>query len=252
MPTEQQINEAKQYVLRRVQAELGAVSVLEDSLLEAAEEIIRIAGKYNIPPAKFRFSANKKLKSEVDEIITWLKSVLSYYAIKYAALSGKADEEKAWGIINRKIKGKTFSQRLDTYANRWQFEFEAFLAAAMAKNLTAAAIENRYGQAFKNPYPFIRGTKGEAVRLSGVSYGTGKSNLSYNMLSGLMRNTVADAWMQADAGTAVAGGAMGFYSYRGSSFPCPYCNSMAGYHPIADFPGIWHPNCKCYFIFVYP
>ena len=63
-PTRQQITDAKQYVLDRVEAELSSVSALDTRLLRAARDIIRIARKYNVPPERFRFSADTRLQRE--------------------------------------------------------------------------------------------------------------------------------------------------------------------------------------------
>ena len=249
MPTEHQIEEAKSYVLRRVQAEQNILSRLDDYLLQAADKIIEISSRYNISPSLFRFSANKNLQNEVNEVIAWLKSILESYTLEYSSIPGKIEEKDLWPIINRERNGKTFRQRLHTYASRWGFELEAFIAAGLLKAMTTEAIQDAYKKNYRHPYNFIEG-KGEAVRLKGASYGTGRYTITRNMLSTLLRATVADAWMMADMETAKLNGATGFYSYRGSSYPCSLCDSMTGYHPIIDFPGIWHPNCKCYFVFV--
>ena len=65
MPTEHQIQEAKNYILRRVQAEQNILSRLDDYLLQAADKIIDISSRYNISPSLFRFSANKNLQEGV-------------------------------------------------------------------------------------------------------------------------------------------------------------------------------------------
>lgn len=249
-PTRQQITEAKQYVLDRVEAELSSVSALDTRLLRAARDIIRIARKYNVPPERFRFSADTRLQREVDAVIARLKEEILSDIQTCSLASGKSGREEVIAFLEEKQYGKTLRQRIDTYARRWKYEIEAFIAAALIKGIAATSIENAYRQHYKNPYAFINGEKGAAVRLQGASYGAGRSNLSYNMLSSLSRNSVATAWMHADRVEAERGGATGFYSYRGSSYPCTYCDSKVGYHPISEFPGTWHPRCKCYFIFV--
>ena len=249
MPTEQQIQEAIDYVLRRVQAEQNIVSRLDRRVVEAAGEIISLAMKYDIPPSMFRFSRNAALKRKVEEIISRLKEELSLQVAEYAGIPEKTDEDGMWAIINRKRNGKTFAQRLDIYSGRLEFEIEAFIAAGLLRSLSRNEIVQAYERHHKRPYDFIQGN-GSAVRLQGVSYGVGKSNVAYNALSTLLRSTVADAWMMADMKEAEKKGATGFHSYRGSSYPCSLCDSMTGYHPLSDFPGIWHPNCKCFFVFV--
>lgn len=249
MPTEQQIQEAVDYLLRRIQAEQAVVSRLDKRIVEAAGEIISLSVKYDIPPAMFRFSRNASLKRKVEEIISRLKADLSAQTVEYAGISQKTDDDGLWAIVNRGRNGKTFAQRLDIYTGRLGFEIEAFVAAGLLRSLSKDGIIQAYERHHKRPYDFIQGN-GSAVRLQGVSYGVGKSNVAYNALSTLLRSTVADAWMMADMKEAEKNGATGFHSYRGSSYPCSLCDSMTGYHPLSDFPGIWHPNCKCFFVFV--
>lgn len=91
-------------------------------------------------------------------------------------------------------------------------------------------------------------------RLSGYVhdyiYNTDASRSPSKALSLLTTFAVTEGWMRWWGLNAVRNGAKGFYSYRGSSYPCSYCDSMVGYHPMADYQGAWHPHCKCYFIFI--
>lgn len=45
--------------------------------------------------------------------------------------------------------------------------------------------------------------------------------------------------------------AIGFYSMRGSTYPCSICDDETGFHTMDEYPmyGTWHPNCKCIIIF---
>ena len=61
-PTKKQIQDAKDFIKLRLQAEISMQSHLEELLVQAAKEIIDISFKYDIQPAMFRFSANENLK----------------------------------------------------------------------------------------------------------------------------------------------------------------------------------------------
>lgn len=69
-------------------------------------------------------------------------------------------------------------------------------------------------------------------------------------LSLLTSFAITEGWMRWWGLNGIRNDAKGFFSFRGSSYPCSLCDSMIGYHPIADYMGAWHPHCKCYFVFV--
>ena len=55
------------------------------------------------------------------------------------------------------------------------------------------------------------------------------------------------AWMRELANDYKEDGAVGYYVFRGSSYPCDLCDSACGFHPLTDmsfFPPL-HPHCCC-------
>ena len=60
-PTQKQIQDAKDFIKLRLQAEISMQSHLEELLVQAAKEIIDISFKYDIQPSMFQFSANENL-----------------------------------------------------------------------------------------------------------------------------------------------------------------------------------------------
>ena len=81
-------------------------------------------------------------------------------------------------------------------------------------------------------------------------YNTQSSRSPIKAMSLLASFAVAEGWMYWWGLNGKRNRATGFFSFRGSSYPCDLCNSMVGYHPISEYVGIWHPHCKCYFVFV--
>ena len=126
MPTEQEINRAKEYLVLRLRAERLAVSTLNDALLSAARRIAGIARYYNVPPERFRFSANPSLQKEVNEVLELLRDAL-YSRIEGIDTFEDEDEEGQFvaPALTEKVNGKTFRQRLSEYVSRWGYEIEA-------------------------------------------------------------------------------------------------------------------------------
>lgn len=97
---------------------------------------------------------------------------------------------------------------------------------------------------------FDKGLSATRIETKGISYGVGKSSSAYNLLTSLSRNEIALTWMWWYGKQALKKNATGFYSFRGSSYPCALCDDMVGFHPMQDYRYQWHLNCRCYFVFV--
>lgn len=257
MPTDKQIEEAKAFLRLRIEAEISARDNIEKYMVEAAKEIVAISQKYHISPRLFRFSANDNLRREVDEVIRKLKENIIYATETLAVYDRKEDKDSILVYLNGEKYGKTFKERLAEYANRYKFELEAAIAAGIFLDKSDKDILNAIRRSLNSPYnnpdiksSFGKGLSATRIETKGISYGVGHSNAAYNLITTLSRNEIGQAWMWWYGEQAMKNGAIGFYSYRGSSYPCGYCDSMVGYHPIADYRYQWHPNCRCYFVFV--
>lgn len=259
MYTDKDIEEAKAFIKERVKAEIAMQNHLDELLIWAAKEIVAIAYKYKIKASLFRFSANKQLEAEVNEVIKKLRQKL-YMAAE--TLSVNVDDKQQSNIIafiNAPQYGKTLKERINTYTNRYKYEIEAFVAAGLLARKSTESLLAAIKQDLAAPYnnklfkqSILAGSlMATRIKSNGVSYGTGHATSSRNMLNILSRNIVAAAWMYIYGQVAKSKGAIGFYSFRGSSYPCAHCDDMVGYHPIEEYKGYWHPNCRCYFVFVY-
>ena len=257
--SERDIQEAKAFVLRRVDAEISMQNHLDEALLWAAREIVAISYRYKVKPNLFRFSANAQMQREVDAVIAKLREMLYEYV---ETLSVAVEEEKKPVIvahINEESYGSTLKERIHIYTNRYKYELEAFMAAgllfAYSKDKLLSTVRANLSAPYNNNLfrnTVVRGGMvATRIKTNGISYGQGHSNSARNLLNTLSRTVIGDAWMYIYGENAKAMGATGFYSYRGSLYPCALCDSMVGYHKIEDYQGLWHPNCRCFFVFTY-
>lgn len=257
--TEKDINEAKAFIRNRVEAEISMQNHLDEALIWAAKEIISISYRYKIKASLFKFSTNKKLKCEVDEVIAKLREMLYEYTESLSIAVDEDSEDNIIAYINEGTYGKTLKERMSIYSNRYKYELEAFIAsgllASMPEDELLSSIRSNLSAPYNNELFRKSVTQGgmaaTRIQTKGVSYGQGHSNSARNLLNTLSRNTIADAWMYMYGMHAKGNNAIGFYSFRGSSYPCSYCDSMVGFHTIDEYKGHWHPNCRCFFIFVY-
>lgn len=253
-----QLREAQKFLEHRLKAELSMHDRLSEAMVWAAGQIVDIAVRYRIRPSHFRFSANSSLKKEVDRVLAELRERI-YSEVESLSVAGDEENEKTViAFINTETHGKTLAERINIYVNRYRFELEAAIAAGLLASLSADGIKKNIRSFMTAPYnnPYIKRAKGKAsatrVQTQGVSYGAGRSNSAFNALDTLTRHTVGSAWMDGYGRKAVREGAVGFYSLRGSTYPCSTCAAYAGlFQPISQFIGAYHLNCKCIFIFVY-
>ena len=258
--TQKDIDEAKAFILRRVEAEVSMQNHLDEALLWAARELIRISYKYKIKASLFRFSAHPELKKEVDAVMAKLREMLYDYTETLSIAVDIKEKNSIIALINEEDHGHTLKERIDIYTNRYKYEVEAFIASGLALGFGATKLLSNIRATLSNPYNnelFRRavvkgGMEATRIKTGGISYGKGHSNSARNLLNTLTRNTVSKAWMNTYGTWAYQDGAIGFYSFRGSSYPCSYCNSKVGFHPMQEYQGQWHLNCRCFFVFVYP
>lgn len=257
--TDKDIEEAKAFILRRVQAEISMQTHLDEALLWAAREIVRISYKYKIKASQFRFSVNPKLQKEVDEVLARLREMLYEYTESLSVIVDESQKDDIIAFINKESYGHTLKERIGIYTNRYKYEMESFVAAGLLAGKSIANLLATIKNNLSNPYNnelfrntvISGGMAATRIKTNGISYGKGHSNSARNLLNTLTRNAVGSAWMNIYGTTAYQNGAVGFYSFRGSSYACNLCQSMVGYHPIQEFQGGWHLNCRCYFVFVY-
>lgn len=222
-PTNKDIEEAKAYLRERLSAEISMRNNLETLLVNAAEEIVAISEKYNIPPSKFKFSYNSKLKKEVGEVLKNLRDLLEDYTLTLSVATHEENKEKILSFITGDRYGSTLKERIKKLVTEYRGELETAIAASLLKD---AAKDNVITVA--------------------------KDSRPQRSLERLTRHTIAEGWMYNWWFNANEKGAIGFRTFRGSSYPCQMCSDYTMYlHPMDDpFPPL-HPHCVCGMVFVY-
>ena len=255
MPTNKDIEQAKTYIRRRLEAEGSMSFNLEKYMKEAARRIADIAWRYRVPPSLFRFSADRNLEAEVDEVIRWLKAKIEEAAFILATAYGDEEDKDIIAHICAENHGKTFVQRADIYCRRFKYELEGVLAAGLLLGAAKDKVVQSVNAYLRMPYanPMFReaakmDTSATRLLAGGASYGPGRAVAMFNALDNLTGHAVSGGWMKHWAD--MHEGASGFYSYRGSSYPCTTCDTMVGRHPLSDYRGGWHLRCKCIFVFI--
>lgn len=253
-PTEDEIKEAKDFLLERLDAEHSMATNLKRIMEKAAEQIVAIAYKYNIPPENFSFSFNPNLQREVDEVISGLVEEIIEDTDLLATYQAEEHEDEVLAFIHRETHGNTLDGRVTEYADKYKRELGIGIIAALllGKSRTEAtsAIRENLSSPFKNPF-IVEVLKNGAI-IEIPNYGRGHSNSMLNSLTKLTGHAIAEGWMHLLFLLAVDGGAVGFVTFRGSTYPCNVCDEYAGVvHPLEDPMPPLHLNCVCGAVFVY-
>lgn len=253
-PSGDELDVAKQYLTERLKAENSMASNLRKVMDWAAARIVQIAYNYNTPLNFFSFSYNQKMKAEIDEVIVELVDHVEDYIDTLATYHHEDDNDEILAFIHRENHNKTLNERLRDYADKYKNELEIGLIAAMYLKKSSVealtAIKDNMQQPFKNSLVVQAIKAGRQIDIP--NYGRGRTNSMLTALTNLSRFAVAEGWMHGLWIEANANDAVGFVTFRGSTYPCDMCDDYAGWiHPMDDPMPPIHSHCVCGAVFVY-
>lgn len=269
MTEAEQIDRAHEYLSKVVDEEVKTDSNLRLILRAHMGSIISESMKHKGLGKRFRFSEDESLNKKVNEIISRLREDL-YSDIEERSLivkqiaeekeDSKVDDAIVIAFLLSKIKGNTLKERINLYTGQLKSEVESFISAGIASGLSKDEILTQWLTNVKSPYAAkimrdaMSGSGFAATRIQskGIHYGTGRYISSFDNLKRLAITTIGQTYNHARQFAANIKGAYGWYTVRGSSYPCSLCDSETGiFHPITESFLSYHPNCCCQQIFVY-
>jgi len=231
-PSQADISRAKNYIRKRLEAQQYTEEGVERSFDKAAEEIAMIVAKYKNRGSVLRFTGSSAMAKEIQAVIDRLIRDIESYIWNNSTPEEATDEENdnIVAFLHEPYHDATFNERRDLYRKNYlkslgDIEFD---------DMEIDAVEFE-----------------DAIKES-------SSKWVHRMLL-LAATTVGLGWMkyylEKESKRVVSGeetSAIGFWVYPGSSNPCSYCESMFGrLHPMDDPMPIYHPNCRCYIVFVF-
>lgn len=269
MPREEQIKQAKEYAEKVLDEQIKVERAIKRIILMHLSDIIDAARAYKGRPELFRFSDNEVINEKVNVAIRSLNEAL-YQAIEKGSITvkGIAEEREDSEIKNilvinflaRFIAAKTLKQRISLYTGQLKTEIEAFIAAGLAKQLAQSDILKEWEAFRKSPYgsDLIReaikkgGFAATRIQSRGIHYGKGRYVSSFENLRRLYLTTIQQVYNFSLTQAAKAKGMIGWFTVRGSSYPCPLCESEAFIiHDPKDKFLAYHPFCMCIYIPIY-
>lgn len=264
-PSQQDIDAAKQFILQREENARMLEDKIDELLADAAEEIVIICYRYDVDPQKLYIASgfNEQMMNEIAEVMDELEEEILALMQEYATRSTK-DRDRINALLlwmaslgrgNRNLR-----DTLEGYLYKFMKDLEAAIAALRFADATMADAVTKVKTnlhtiytmpevmaAFKNASEFAA----TYIQSRGVQKGgVGLSNNGSTNVTNMARLTLQMVWMRSRRLEMEEDGAAGFYVLRGSNYPCDYCDSKVGFHPMTDidyFPP-FHGHCCCYVV----
>lgn len=261
--TEDDLQEAKGFLAKRIKLENGLLSGIHSLLYAYAVKIIQLGYKYRTAPSDFAFSNNEDLNTEVNSLIQQLLDEI--YALLEDTIRGLTDDEdserQALSYFASLGNGEhdVYGQ-IEGYLNNFKGEMEAYIAAGLLAGYNYLRTASSFLSNMKSPWTdtiitkafTLAFPKADRLRSRGATFGRGRSNVSSNQIDRIAQGSLDMVWWKLGEWDMREGGATGYYQLRGSNYPCELCDMEVGYHPIEDADnGYPHSHCKCYRVPVY-
>ena len=267
-PTQDEIKAAKQYILDRSDAADDAQYVAGVSIQEAAEQLVQIAYKYDIPVSRFSFDSevNEDMMADVAEVMDDLEEDLME-DVRDAALSCTKDNERYLALlaILLTLGHRNMSLRDTVHAYAWRTlrQAEAIIAAMKAAGLSQSEARTKikteiqhfqvspeFQAALKHPLdfaaPYIR-NGGKATFPDGSPNVQGVPVNGYDAIKSIFGIAVAQIWMRNQLMDMQEDKrCIGYWQDRGSTYPCRMCDDEVGFHKLGDIENDPYPHCGCY------
>lgn len=274
-PTDKEIREAKRYIIMRGDVAATAQEQAGELIQDAAEDLVRIAYRYNIPVDRFAFddSVSEPMMEEVSAVMENLDEELME-EIEEDALSCTKDIERKDALLLFLLAlGHRNHNFVDTlYAYEWRMlrQVEALVASYLSAGLSATEAVGcirtdiiSFNQsktllaALRHPNDYAA----EYIRNGGkATFPDGSPNIQgvyvegYNAIKFMFGTSIAQVWMHNQLLDMQSDNeCIGYIQDRGSTYNCQTCDDEVGFHPLSDATkDEWpHPGCQCYRVPVY-
>ena len=269
IPTQEDIDAAKRFVLMREEYAQLLQSRIDEVLADAMERIITICYRYDVDPKLLYLSNgfNEQMMDEISEVMDETEEeifrLVQEYSTRVTTDKDRISKLLAWMLLLGR-KNRNLQQTLDTYLYKFMKDVEAAVAALKYANIPLAQaitkakthlhtiyVMPEVQKAFKQAESFTA----TYIRSRGVVKGNvGLSNNGSTNVTNMAKTTLQMVWMRSQAMDFQEQGAIGYYQLRGSNYNCDVCDNEVGFHKgIADIfiTPLPHPHCACYRIPVF-
>lgn len=267
-PTQDELEAAKRYILRTNDAANAMRDYAVDEIEDAAVELAQIAMRYDIDPKQFTFdsSASEDMMREVSAVMDNLEDSLMEHLEDNATACAEDEGGKMLLLAFLFSLGHRNLGIRDTvheYLWRTLRQTEALVVAAKENGLSPTQTVSVVRSALANVQtdrfflslmkyrhlynaPFVR-SGGKATYSDGTPNAQGVPVSGVNAVVNTLVNAVQRTWRYHETEEMRQNGAIGYWQFRGSSYPCDLCDDEVGFHELGDIEyDEWpHPHCCC-------
>lgn len=222
-------------------------------------KIISLCYDYPIHDKTFTFDKDADLDAQVNRLLIELSDEIyndfQYYATQSIILAeDEEDKDKIFALIFGEIDGKDALYRIDQHSSDLKSILESAIAIGFANSMTKEALAIEILRNINNFYQWDKmldaykdnAYEAEIIKAKGYSFGKGNNRNIQKAMELIGLYSIIGSFNYASQLIFEKEGAIGWTTQRGSSYDCPYCDSMVGIvHPITEpFVG-FHPRCMC-------
>lgn len=247
--TKEQLEEAKEYLRRRLDSESSMRDDIGDVLLFYIMLLVMllVSGE-----------SEERINETLDELVMMILEDCDTLAV-----DEHTDESAAILLfIHGEIGGKTLDDRIRERVGTLFDELKTTVMIGLLLKMSADAIVSAFVKGMKDPWNNSiiveyrsKVASGEISPDADIDaeprhYGKGVPVSSYTALSDIAVYAVSAGWSVYDY--LSNRDSVGYHVFRGSSYPCDECDSHVGYHDISDTESLplFHNHCKCYVVWV--
>lgn len=247
------------FASKRVQAQLNATTHVTDILWKTAENIVKAARKYRPYYQSKTIYDVERYEKEAVQIAIKAEKAIEKYVEAYSMASGKILGIDAKDLVNNYLKkevfGKTYIQRNSSYLYDFANDVVSLVKAGVSLRYDENKIIGAVRKSYKDPYNNSVMTKASREGKYAMTIphrGQGIYAASYENIIRNVQNTINLVWGKIEMEYGKRNKAIGFRSFRGSSYPCDQCDYEASYiHTFRDPYPPYHAHCVCYTKFIF-
>lgn len=192
-----------------------------------------------------------KLKEEVEDRV--YSMILSQ---SLSNLQDREEEDEIVGFMFQEVNGTNIADSIVKHIATLSDEIRAYIELSIYFNITVSKglmillnnLKNAYStDLIRKGYDEIKNPATKIIKARGMTVRDGEYKTSIANLKRLATYSILGAITFRQISDFIRNGAIGWVSHRGSSYPCSFCDSKVGFHPISDhdFPP-YHGNCYCH------
>lgn len=248
------------FATKRAQAQRNAADHVASILWKTAESIVKAARKYRPYYQSKTMSDVAQYEKEARHIAANAEKAIEKYVEAYSVASGKILGFDAKDLVNDYLKkevfGKTYIQRNSSYLYDFANDVVSLVKAGVSLRYDENKIIGAVRKSYKDPYNNSVMTKAsrEGKYVMVIPHrGQGVYAASYENIIRNVQNTINLSWGQVEIEYGRSVDAVGYRTYRNSSYPCDICDEIAS-RPHRMSEGMLipaHHRCVCGVMFIF-